>query len=152
MLEGLVCVAGVVRLRLEKGGDGLVLDWINILHLDLPCRIGGYNSFYPDMDPNESDYNRGEGMRSDQNNTAQSLDLLLLDPALTAEETRTGCEQAVQMHLASVVVKPCFVRQAAAALRGSDVMLGTVIGYPHGANVGRIKLYEARWALTEGAV
>jgi deoxyribose-phosphate aldolase len=45
------------------------------------------------------------------------LDLLLLDPALTAEETRAGCVQAERLSLASVVVKPCFVRQAAAASR-----------------------------------
>ncbi len=89
---------------------------------------------------------------SDQKTKALSLDLLLLDPALTAEETQAGCVRAERLGLASVVVKPCFVRQAAAALRGSAVPLGTVVGYPHGANVGRIKLYEARHALTEGAV
>jgi deoxyribose-phosphate aldolase len=32
------------------------------------------------------------------------------------------------------------------------VPLGTVVGYPHGANAARIKLAEARRALTEGAV
>jgi deoxyribose-phosphate aldolase len=79
-------------------------------------------------------------------------DLLLLDPALTIEETQTGCAQAVRLNLASAVVKPCFVRQAADALRGSAVALGTVIGYPHGANPARIKLAEAKRALTEGVV
>jgi deoxyribose-phosphate aldolase len=85
-------------------------------------------------------------------NEAQNPDLLLLDPAATAEETRAGCARALTLNLASVVVKPCFVRQAAAALRGSEVLPGTVIGYPYGANAGRIKLYEAKRALTEGAV
>ncbi|MCB2209845.1 hypothetical protein KQH62_03020 [bacterium] len=91
-------------------------------------------------------------MRSGQKNAVQAPDLLLLEPGMTAEETKSGCKRAMQWHLTSVVVKPCFVRQAAAALRGGEVRLGTVIGYPYGANAGRIKLYEAKRALTEGAV
>jgi deoxyribose-phosphate aldolase len=83
---------------------------------------------------------------------AGSIDAILLAPELTESETVTGCNEAMSLGLASVVVKPCFVRQAVNTLRGSQVMVGTVIGFPHGGNTSHIKLSEAKRALTEGAL
>ena len=88
----------------------------------------------------------------DVNMLAGSIDALLLAPQLTEAETVAGCVEAKRLNLASVVVKPCFVRQAVNALRGSQVVVGTVIGFPHGGNTAHIKLSEAKRALTEGAL
>lgn len=88
----------------------------------------------------------------DPHTIADSIDAVLLAPQLTEAETVAGCEEAKMMGLASVIVKPCFVRQAVDALRGSEVRVGTVIGFPHGSNTAHIKLSEAKRALTECAV
>ena len=88
----------------------------------------------------------------DLNRVKGSIDAILLAPQLTASETVAGCKAAHDLGLASAVVKPCFVRQAVYALRGSRVVVGTVIGFPHGGNTAHIKLSEAKRALTEGAL
>jgi deoxyribose-phosphate aldolase len=54
--------------------------------------------------------------------------------------------------VASVCVKPCFVAQATELLAGSDVRVGTVIGFPHGVNATAIKVLEAEQACRDGAV
>ncbi len=88
----------------------------------------------------------------DRQTLTSSIDAILLEPQLTEAETLSECEEAKKMGLASVVVKPCFVRQAVNALRGTAVTVGTVIGFPHGSNTAHIKLAEAKRALTEGAL
>lgn len=88
----------------------------------------------------------------DMTSLCGSVDAVLLAPQLTETETLAGCAGAKRMDLASVVVKPCFVRQAVDALRGSQIAVGTVIGFPHGGNTSYIKLSEAKRALTEGAL
>jgi deoxyribose-phosphate aldolase len=52
----------------------------------------------------------------------------------------------------AVFVKPCHVRLAAKVLAGSDVKVGTVVGFPHGSSTTAIKAAEARDALVDGAV
>lgn len=83
---------------------------------------------------------------------ASVLELSLLSPIFTEEETLAGCTFAVQNSLAAVVVKPCFVRQAVNALRGTAVPVGTVIGFPYGSAATQVKLQETKRALTEGAL
>jgi len=79
------------------------------------------------------------------------LDLMLLHPALSLDETLKGCQSANIHHLASVFVKPCFVRDAVEVLNNDGIHIGTVIDYPHGAHSAHIKMSEAKRALTEGA-
>lgn len=76
----------------------------------------------------------------------------LLKPELTEEEVIAGCELAKQSHAPSVFVKPCDVNLAAKILKGSEVQVGTVIGFPHGSSVTKIKMAEARQAMQDGAV
>jgi len=83
---------------------------------------------------------------------AGAIDHTLLSPELTEAETLAGCALAKGTPLASVIVKPCFVRQAVAALKGSTVPVGTVIGFPHGSSTTHVKISEAKRALTEGAL
>jgi len=83
---------------------------------------------------------------------AKVIDHSLLKPELTEEEVIAGCELARQYHVASVCVKPADVRLAAQLLRGSDVAVGTVIGFPHGSSTTAIKTAEAQDAISNGAV
>lgn len=83
---------------------------------------------------------------------AKTIDHSLLRPELTVQEVAAGCELALRYHTASVCVKPCDVALAARILAGSDVAVGTVIGFPHGSNATATKVFEARLALEQGAV
>lgn len=83
---------------------------------------------------------------------AKVIDHSLLRPELTAADVVAGCELAARYHVASVCVKPCDVRLAAEQLRGSDVLVTTVIGFPHGSSVTSSKVAEAKTALEDGAV
>ncbi len=83
---------------------------------------------------------------------AKTIDHSLLRPELTEEEVIAGCELAHCYHAASVCVKPYHVKLAATVLAGSDVLVSTVVGFPHGSSTTETKIAEARQALDEGAV
>ena len=83
---------------------------------------------------------------------AKTIDHSLLRPELTQAEMRDGCALAKTYDVASVCISPSNVPLAAGILQGSDVHVGTVIGFPHGYATTRTKVSEARQALNDGAV
>jgi deoxyribose-phosphate aldolase len=83
---------------------------------------------------------------------AKVIDHSLLRPELTTDEVIAGCMLANEYHVATVCVKPCHVKLAAEILKGSDVKVTTVVGFPHGSNVTAIKVAEAQQAINDGAV
>lgn len=80
------------------------------------------------------------------------VDHSLLGPGLTDEQLKEGCAVAAKYHTASVCVKPYHVRQAAEYLKGTDVAVGAVIGFPHGNSTTAIKVAETKQVLADGAV
>jgi deoxyribose-phosphate aldolase len=82
---------------------------------------------------------------------AKMIDHSLLHPTLTDEELRTGCELARRLNVASVCIKPYAVPLATLLLAGSDVAVGTVVGFPHGNSRIEIKAKEAEMACIDGA-
>jgi deoxyribose-phosphate aldolase len=82
---------------------------------------------------------------------AKVIDHSLLLPEQTEAEIIAGCETALKYHVASVCVKPCYVPAAYRILFGSDVAVGTVIGFPHGSHTTAVKIFEAREAVAYGA-
>ncbi|MDR3405318.1 MAG: deoxyribose-phosphate aldolase [Chthoniobacter sp.] len=82
---------------------------------------------------------------------AGMIDHALLHPTMTDAEMRAGCELARKYAVASVCIKPYAVLLAVEALHGSDVAVGTVIGFPHGSNTTEIKCAETAQACREGA-
>jgi len=83
---------------------------------------------------------------------AKVIDHSLLRPELTEADVTAGCELAARYHVATVCVKPCHVRLAKELLKDSDVMVSTVVGFPHGSNLTAIKVAEANQAMDDGAV
>jgi deoxyribose-phosphate aldolase len=83
---------------------------------------------------------------------AKTIDHSLLRPELTEEELVAGCELAHRYHVASVCVKPYHVKLATKVLTGSDVLVSTVVGFPHGCSTAETKVAEAKQALDDGAV
>jgi len=83
---------------------------------------------------------------------AKMIDHSLLHPALTDQELKDGCEEAMTYHVASACVKPCDVKQTACYLQGSDVVVCGVVGFPHGNSTIEIKALETEQILRDGAV
>lgn len=82
---------------------------------------------------------------------AKYIDHTLLKPDTTADEIDVLCDEALEYGFASVCINPTWVKRSAERLRGSDVKVCTVIGFPLGANTPEIKAMEARRALRDGA-
>lgn len=83
---------------------------------------------------------------------AKMIDHSILHPTLTDDDLKRECEVAVKYNVASVCVKPYAVKQAVELLKGTDVLVGCVIGFPAGNSSIQVKVYEAETACKEGAV
>lgn len=82
---------------------------------------------------------------------AAMIDHSLLKPELTVAEVLDGCALAARYEVVSVCVRPGDVPRSVEALAGSTVEVGTVVGFPHGANATSTKVAEAERALADGA-
>jgi deoxyribose-phosphate aldolase len=82
---------------------------------------------------------------------AKAIDHSLLRPELDDAFIQDGCRLAAEYDVASVCVRPVDVLRASRLLHGTDVVVGTVIGFPHGGQPTATKVFEARQALEDGA-
>src|SRR3954453_13104244 len=81
---------------------------------------------------------------------AKMFDHSLLQPNLTDAEMEAGLQIARAYDVASVCIKPYYVRRAKEVLTGSDVKGCTVIGFPHGAHRTDVKVYEGERPMGDG--
>ena len=79
------------------------------------------------------------------------IDHTLLKQDAQPEQIVKLCEEAKEFHFMSVCVNPVYVPLAAQCLKGSDVKVCTVIGFPLGMNLTKTKVEEAELCLKEGA-
>lgn len=79
------------------------------------------------------------------------IDHSLLHPSMSNQEMDDGCRLALSYGVASVCVKPYYVRRAAELLRGTGVLVGAVVGFPHGGNATEVKRCETEIACRDGA-
>jgi deoxyribose-phosphate aldolase len=82
---------------------------------------------------------------------AKTIDHSLLRPELDDAFVEDGCRLAAKYDVASVCVRPADVRRARAILEGTEVAVGTTIGFPHGNHLTAVKVFEAERALEQGA-
>lgn len=80
----------------------------------------------------------------------------LVDHTLLAPNAREGqiiqlCKEAKEHHFASVCVNSGWVKTCAKELKGTDVNVCTVVGFPLGATSLESKVFETRQALSDGA-
>ena len=83
---------------------------------------------------------------------AKMIDHSILHPTMTDEDLKRECEVAKKYDVASVCVKPYAVPLAVDALKGSDVLVGCVIGFPAGNSSIEVKVFETEKACADGAV
>lgn len=82
---------------------------------------------------------------------AAVMDHALLKPEVTREQIAALCQEAAEHHFACAMVNPGWVPLAAAALRGTTIPVGAVIGFPLGASLSTSKRDEARELVKLGA-
>jgi deoxyribose-phosphate aldolase len=82
---------------------------------------------------------------------AKMFDHSLLQPSFTDDDLEKGILQARDLNVATVCIKPYGVKLAAKLLAGSTVQASTVIGFPHGGHLTKVKVYESELALDDGA-
>lgn len=82
---------------------------------------------------------------------AALIDHAILKPELTDAEIATDLDLAARWGVFSVCVRPSDVARSVERLRGTQVAVGTVIGFPHGTTSTAAKVAESRQALEDGA-
>jgi deoxyribose-phosphate aldolase len=86
-----------------------------------------------------------------ESDIARLIDHTLLKPEASREDIRKLCQEALKFGFASVCVNPWNVSQAAELLRGSEVRVCTVVGFPLGATLPQVKVFEAEEVTKLGA-
>jgi len=82
---------------------------------------------------------------------ASLIDHTLLKPEASRDEIQRLCQEAAHFGFASVCINPWYVPLAAEMLRGTNVKICTVVGFPLGATLPQVKIYEAEEAIKLGA-
>jgi len=82
---------------------------------------------------------------------AKYIDHTNLKPTATAIEIERLCEEAVSWRFQTVCVNSGNVPVAAALLKGTQVGLCSVVGFPLGASLTEVKVFEAQRARDAGA-
>lgn len=83
---------------------------------------------------------------------ASKIDHTFLKAAGEPDAVVKLCGEAAKYRFACAMVNPCEVKLAAKILKGSGVRIGTVVGFPLGANTEKVKLAEALEAVRNGAL
>lgn len=81
----------------------------------------------------------------------QYIDHTLLKADATLEQVKTLCQEARDNNFFSVCINSYYVKSAVEFLRGSNVKVCTVVGFPLGASTMETKRFEAMKAVAEGA-
>lgn len=82
---------------------------------------------------------------------ASMIDHTYLKQDTNSEIVIKICKEAIEYKFASVCIPPCYVKLAKKQLKNSDVKVCTVIGFPLGYNINKIKILETKDAIKNGA-
>ena len=84
-------------------------------------------------------------------NLASYIDHTILKPDATLADIEKLCREAKENNFAAVCVNPVFVKKCSELLNGTGVKVATVVGFPLGANVTDVKVFETKKAIEDGA-
>lgn len=87
----------------------------------------------------------------DKQQLASMIDHTILKADATRESVEKICKEALEYKFASVCINPANIELAAEMLKGSEVKVCTVIGFPLGANTSEVKTFETKDAIAKGA-
>jgi deoxyribose-phosphate aldolase len=92
-----------------------------------------------------------EEILSSYDNISKTIDHSLLQPNLSKKEIVAGCKLAVKYNTAAVLVHPYDVKMANKIVQGSTVKVGSGVGFPHGRNLTKTKVFETLLSIENGA-
>lgn len=84
-------------------------------------------------------------------NLSSYIDHTYLKAEGTTEDIDRLIEEAKEMEFKTVCVNPSWIEYVKEKLKGSNVEICTVVGFPLGTNTTESKIFEARDALDKGA-
>ena len=90
-------------------------------------------------------------MDAEVSSFAKLFDHSIVRPDATRTAVVQFAETAARLGTATLTVQPHYISLAVEALRGSDVLVGTVVGFPHGNETPAMKQYQAHHVLELGA-
>jgi deoxyribose-phosphate aldolase len=82
---------------------------------------------------------------------ASRIDHTLLKPDTSEDEVVKLCAEARENNFAAVCIPPVYVELAVSELKGSEVNVATVVGFPLGYSDSEAKAIETRIAIDQGA-
>ena len=82
---------------------------------------------------------------------ASMIDHSLLKPNSTLEELKKVCQEAVEYKFKAVCINPIFVGEAVSLLKGTDVLVCSVAGFPFGTHSPQTKAFETSEVIRLGA-
>jgi deoxyribose-phosphate aldolase len=82
---------------------------------------------------------------------ARMIDHTILKADATYDQVKQICREAIEYGFASVCVNPGFVTLVSEMLKGSRIQTCSVIGFPLGATTSKVKAFETKEAIENGA-
>ena len=82
---------------------------------------------------------------------ASYIDHTILKPDATEAQVLQLCDEAREYSFAAVCIAPCYVQLATDRLKGADVQVATVVGFPLGYQHHKVKFLETHQAIADGA-
>lgn len=79
------------------------------------------------------------------------IDYTKLGTNIEASQIDKLISEAIQYQFKSVCINPIWVKYAKEKLKKSNVLVCTVIGFPHGTHLPEVKAFEAKLAVADGA-
>lgn len=79
------------------------------------------------------------------------IDHTKLGPIVSQADVDKLIEEALQYQFKSICVAPVWVKYAKEKLQGSNVLVCTVVGFPHGTHIPKVKAFETKEAVKDGA-
>jgi deoxyribose-phosphate aldolase len=90
-------------------------------------------------------------MKITRQQLASMIDHSLLKPNATLEELKKVCQEAVEYGFKAVCINPILVADAVKLLKGSEVLVCSVVGFPFGTHSSEIKAKETTEVIERGA-
>jgi deoxyribose-phosphate aldolase len=91
------------------------------------------------------------GVKQDPSQVAHLIDHTLLKPEATEDQIAQLCYEAKKYNFIAVCINPNWVSLCRQLLRGSNVKIATVVGFPLGAHATETKVFETAQAVKDGA-
>lgn len=79
------------------------------------------------------------------------IDHTVLKAVTTPSDIEKLCNEAMEYNFYSVCVNGCYVKKCSEILKGTDVKVAAVIGFPLGAMSTASKVFEAKTCIEDGA-